>query len=320
MQHAFRHQFILNRAAIVMTFLALPALLAACTGDGKDIDIDGSSTVFPITQAAAEDFSRENGDMRITVGFSGTGGGFEKFCRGEIDIADASRPIRDSEVADCASQGIDGIVELQVATDALTVVVHPDNDWARCLTAEQLHRVFVDGGAERWSDIDPSWPREDIVVYYPGADSGTFDYFVEAIIEGAAPEDVDEPAHRSDGTSSEDDNVLVQGVEGDPFGIGYFGFAFYQEAGRGLTAVAIDGGDGCVEPTFENALSGAYHPLSRPLFVYTSADLLAARPEVYDFLSYYIDHTNALAEEVGYVALADGTLAEQRAKLQSVPR
>jgi phosphate transport system substrate-binding protein len=242
------------------------------------IDIDGSSTVYPITQAIAEEFNAEAGGVRMTIGFSGTGGGFEKFCRGEIQISDASRPIRDSEVEACAGEGIDDIIELQVATDALTVVVNPDNDWAQCMTTEQLHMAFVDGGATKWSDIDPSWPDEDIVFYYPGADSGTFDYFVEAIIEGSAPEGVEEPAHRADGTSSEDDNILVAGVEGDEYAIGYFGFAYFQEAGENLTAVQVDGGEGCVEPTFENALSGEYSPLSRPLFIYTTETLLSERP------------------------------------------
>jgi phosphate transport system substrate-binding protein len=280
------------------------------------IDIDGSSTVFPISQAVAEDFNEVAGDVRITVGFSGTGGGFEKFCRGEIQVSDASRPIKDSEVETCAGDGIEDIVELQVAIDALTVVVNPDNDWATCMTAEQLHMAFVDGGAAKWSDIDPSWPDEDIVFYYPGADSGTFDYFVEAIIEGSAPEGVEEPSHRSDGTSSEDDNVLVGGVEGDQYSIGYFGFAYYLGEGSGLKAVEVDGGDGCVAPTFDAALAGDYTPLSRPLFIYTTESLLSEREEVLGFIKFYLDNTNAISEEVGYISLPDDLLAAQQAKVE----
>jgi phosphate transport system substrate-binding protein len=255
----------------------------------------------------AEEFQAVAG-ARVNVGLSGTGGGFEKFCRGEIEISDASRPIRDTEIDACADEGIDDIVELKVATDALTVVVHPDNDWAACMTVEQLTNAFKSGGASRWNELDPSWPDDEIVFYYPGADSGTFDYFVEAIIdeeEGAT--------HRSDGTSSEDDNVLVNGVEDDENAIGYFGFAYYQEAGQDLTAVEIDGGEGCVEPTFDNALEGTYVPLSRPLFIYTRESLLE-REEVLGFINFYYENLNEIVEEVGYVTLPEADLDAERAK------
>ncbi len=316
-KHRSRGWLLIGTAALPVSSLAF----AACGSGGNNgglsgtLDIDGSSTVFPITQAVAEEFNHEQSDVRITVGFSGTGGGFEKFCRGEIQVADASRPIRDTETAACADEGIEDIVELQVAIDALTVVVNPGNDWATCMTTEQLHMAFKDGGASKWSDLDPSWPDEDIVFYYPGADSGTFDYFVEAIIEGPAPEG-EEPAHRSDGTSSEDDNVLVGGVEGDEFAIGYFGFAYYQGEGQDLKAVEVDDGAGCIESTFENALSGEYAPLSRPLFIYTTEALLSERPEVLGFIKYYLDNTVALSEEVGYVSLPDKLLAEQQGKIE----
>jgi phosphate transport system substrate-binding protein len=280
------------------------------------LDIDGSSTVFPISQAVAEEFNAVASDVQVAVGFVGTGGGFERFCRGEIQISNASRPIDEDEVQACADEGIENIVEFQVAIDALTVVVNPDNDWATCMTAEQLHMAFVDGGATKWSELDPSWPDEEIVFYYPGADSGTFDYFVEAIIEDSAPEGTEEPSHRSDGTSSEDDNVLVGGVEGDKNAIGYFGFAYFQGEGENLKAVEIDNGDGCVAPTFDNALSGAYEPLSRPLFVYSSEALLGEREEVLGFMKFYLDNTVLLASEVGYVSLPDDLLAEQQAKLE----
>jgi phosphate transport system substrate-binding protein len=278
------------------------------------IRVDGSSTVFPVSEAVAEEFSRVS-DVRVNVAFSGTGGGFEKFCRGEIEVSDASRPIRQSELDACASNGIDDVVEIQVAIDALTVVVNPDNDWAQCMTVDQVHQAFVAGGATSWSDLDPSWPDDRIVFYYPGADSGTFDYFVEAIIEGAAPEGT-EPSHRSDGTSSEDDNVLVQGVEGDKNAIGYFGFAYFQEAGQQLKAVEIDGGNGCVAPTFDSALSGEYTPLSRPLFIYTTESLLAERMEVLGFIKFYIENMAELAAEVGYVSVPDDVVQAQMAKIE----
>jgi phosphate transport system substrate-binding protein len=276
----------------------------ATTADGLDygdlsgsVVADGSSTVFPITQAMAEEFAAVS-NVQVKVGLSGTGGGFEKFCRGESQISDASRPIKSSEVEACAGNGIDDTVELQVAIDALTVVVNPENDWAQCMTVEQLTNAFKAGGATKWSDLDPSWPDENIIYYYPGADSGTFDYFVEAIIdeeEGAT--------HRADGTSSEDDNVLVTGVEGDKHAIGYFGFAYFQEAGQELNAVEVDGGEGCVPPTFENALDGSYQPLSRPLFIYTRESLLEERPEVLGFVNFYYEILDEIVTEVGYVTM-----------------
>lgn len=275
---------------------------------GGHIDIDGSSTVYPISQAMAEEFAGV-ANTRINVGLSGTGGGFEKFCRGETDISDASREVKESERQACANKGIDDLVELQVAIDALTVVVNKDNTWADCLTVEQLTNAFKRGGASKWSDLNPSWPEQDIVFYYPGADSGTFDYFSEVLeshAEGAT--------HRSDGTSSEDDNVLVRGVEGDKNGIGYFGFAYFQEAGDKVKPVAIDAGDGCVEPTFENALSGVYKPLSRPLFVYTRERFIAERPEILGFLDFYYANLEEIVREVGYVTLPEAVKAEQVAK------
>lgn len=321
-----------GRAFVAAAALALALFaLGACDGsennglqtpaaDGGGIDygslsgsirIDGSSTVFPISEAVAEEFSKVS-SVRVNVGFSGTGGGFEKFCRGETDISNASRPIKDSEREACAAGGIDDIVELQVAIDALTVMVHPDNDFVDCLTVEQLHQIFRTGGASRWSDIDPEWPDEPIIKYFPGTDSGTFDYFVEAVIEG-----VDEEAtHTGDGTASEDDNILAQGIRNDRFAIGYFGFAYFLEAGQSLKAVAIDGGGGCVEPSFESALDGTYTPLSRPLFIYTRESFLRERPEVLGFVHFYLDNVSELVPEVGYVSMPDSLLAQQRAKIE----
>ena len=279
---------------------------------GGEIRIDGSSTVFPISEAVAEEFSAV-ADTRVNVAFSGTGGGFELFCRGDIEISDASRPIEDDEVTACADSGIEDVVELQVAIDALTVVVNADNDFVDCLTVQQLHDLFTDGGVSNWSELDPEWPDDDIVLYYPGTDSGTFDYFNEVILEEL---DGDAAAHRGDGTASEDDNVLSQGVSGDTNAVGYFGFAYFQEAGEGLRAVAIDGGDGCVEPSLETALDGTYVPLSRPLFIYTTEALLTEREEVVGFVNFYLENTNVLSEEVGYVPLPDDLHAEQEAKIE----
>ena len=276
-----------------------------------EIRIDGSSTVFPITEAVAEEFSQVS-DVNVNVAFSGTGGGFEAFCRGEIEIADASRPIEEDETQACGTAGIDDIIEFQVGTDALTVVVNPSNDFVTCLTVDQLHLIFKEGGATTWDQVDPSFPAESIVLYYPGTDSGTYDYFVDEIITG-----VDEAAaHTSEPTSSEDDNVLAQGVEGDEFSIGYFGIAYYLEAGQNLKAVAIDSGEGCVEPSAETALDGTYTPLSRPLFIYTRESFLEDKPEVLGFVNFYLENSQALVPEVGYVELPEEVWDEQVAKLE----
>ena len=275
-----------------------------------EIRIDGSSTVFPIAEAMAEEFGYAS-DVRVNVAFSGTGGGFEKFCRGETQISDASRPIKDSEVEACAENGIDDIVEIQVAIDALTVMIHPDNDFAQCMTVAELNRAFRADGAKKWSDIRGEWPDDDIVAYYPGADSGTFDYFNEAIIE-----EFEGSTHRGDGTPSEDDNILALGIGRDQNAIGYFGFAYFLEAGQSLQAVSVDDGDGCVAPSFDAALSGEYTPLSRPLFIYTRASLLSERPEVAGFVQFFLESVDEIVPEVGYVTMPADLLAEQFAKIR----
>ena len=320
---------------LVAAMVALVGLMAVACGDDDDddddgsnggngsefdygslsgtLDIDGSSTVYPITEAVAEEFAGVAGDVETVVGFVGTGGGAEKFCRGEIALWDASRPARDADLeagcTDAGVSGLDDLVEFQVGIDALTVVVNPENDWAACMSVEQLNQAFSAGGAEKWSDIDPSWPDEDIVFYYPGTDSGTYDYFVEAIIE-----EVEGAAHRTDGTSSEDDNVLALGVEEDENAIGYFGFAYYQEAGDSLKAVEVDGGDGCIEPTFDNALAGDYAPLSRPLFIYSSDQILGESPQAVGFLNFLYENIDLVAE-VGYITLPEDELTAQVSKL-----
>ena len=277
---------------------------------GGEIRIDGSSTVFPISEAVAEEFSKVS-NTRVNVAFSGTGGGFEKFCRGETQISDASRPIKDSEVEACAENGIDDIIEFQVAIDALTVMVNPDNDFADCITTQGLNQLFRTDGASTWSDINSSWPDERVEHFYPGADSGTFDYFNEAIIE-----DVDEEStHRGDGTASEDDNILAAGIAGGRHAVGYFGFAYFLEAGQNLKAVKVDNGEGCVEPTFDNALSGTYAPLSRPLLIYTRANFLQERPEMAAFVQFFLENTPTLVPDVGYVTMPDDLLQEQLGKL-----
>ncbi len=260
-------------------------------------------------------------EVRVNVGFSGTGAGFEKFCRGDTQISAASRSIKDAEVKNCADSGIDDIIEVQVAIDALTVMVSPNNDFVDCMTVDELHLAFRNGGASRWSDIRPEWPSDSIIFYYPGTDSGTFDYFVEAIID-----DVDDTAsHRGDGTASEDDNVLALGIENDSNALGYFGFAFFQVAGKGLNPVKVDDGDGeCVTPSFDSALDGSYTPLSRPLFIYTRESFLRDRPEVLELMQFYLESSdnrltpeqNLLVPEVGYITMPPELIDEQYAKLE----
>ena len=300
------------RLAVIPALLAIAALaLSSCVENKQTVRIDGSSTVFPISEAVAEEYSKIT-RARINVGFSGTGAGFEKICRGAIHVSAASRPIKDSETKACAGNGIDDIVELQVAIDALTVVVHPDNDFVQCLTVDQLHDL-CSGKATKWRDIDPAWPDSKPSFFYPGTDSGTFDYFVEAIIEG-----VDETAfHTADGTPSEDDNVLALGIRNEENAIGYFGFAHFLASGQSLKAIAIDAGDGCIEPTRENALTGAYSPLSRPLFIYTREAFLAEHPEnpVLSFIQFYLDNGDTLVPEVGYVTMPKAVLDEQLNKI-----
>jgi phosphate transport system substrate-binding protein len=278
-----------------------------------EIRIDGSSTVFPISEAVAEEFSKVSG-TRVNVAFSGTGGGFEKFCRGEIEIADASRPIKGDERQVCDGNGIDDIVEIQVGIDALTVVVNPANDFANCLTVRQLNQIFKAGGATKWNQVDPIWPDQNIVYYYPGRDSGTYDYFRETIMTS-----VDGSQHYDGPTSSEDDNVLALGVEGDTYAIGYFGIAYFLGAGKNLKAVAVDQhGDGnCVAPSAETALNGTYEPLSRPLFIYTRESFLKERPEVLGFVNFYLENVEVLVPQAGYIQLPEATLQEQFAKLEA---
>ena len=275
------------------------ALLTGFALAQDGVRVDGSSTVYPISLAVAEEFSIENADASVSVAFSGTGGGFSKFCAGETQISDASRIIRQSEIDDCEAAGI-GFVEIPVAFDALTVVVHPDNDWATCMTVAELNAVWApDSTVTTWADVRPGWPDDDLVLYAPGVDSGTFDYFTEAINgEGGLS--------RTDFFPSEDDNVLVTGVEGDRNALGYFGYAYYLEESDRLNAVRIDDGSGCVEPSTATIESGSYTPLARPLFIYVSIPAADGNPVVQDFVEYYLsEDAREFIADTGYALLDD---------------
>jgi phosphate transport system substrate-binding protein len=266
-------------------------------GGAVTIAIDGSSTVFPITEAVAEEFQQAHRDVRVTVGISGTGGGFKKFTVGETDINDASRPIKPSEVDIAQQSGID-YIELPVGYDGISVVVNPENTFVDALTVAELNRIWgVESNVHKWSDVRPGFPDEPITLYGPGTDSGTFDYFTE-VINGKSG------ACRSDFTASEDDNVLVQGVEGDPDALAFFGFAYYVENKARLKLVPIDPGDGPVAPSDVTIHDGTYRPLSRPIFIYVST-AAAERPEVQAFVRFYLENATHLVAEVGYVPLSD---------------
>ncbi|HIK26408.1 MAG TPA: PstS family phosphate ABC transporter substrate-binding protein [Thermosynechococcus sp. M46_R2017_013] len=260
------------------------------------IRIDGSSTVYPVTEAAAEQFQKQQGGkIRVTVGISGTGGGFKKFCRGETDISNASRPILAKEIEECKKNNIQ-YIELPVAYDAMTVVINPQNSWAKSLTVEELKKMWEpDSKINNWSQVRSGFPNLPLKLFGPGADSGTFDYFTEAI-NGKAK------ASRKDYTASEDDNVLVQGVTRDRGALGYFGYAYYVENKNKLKAVAIDNGKGPVMPSDKTVLNGTYQPLSRPIFIYVNANS-AKRPEVRQFVTYYLSNGPAIVKKAKYVPL-----------------
>lgn len=279
--------------ALVATIASVPAVLSQAA---SIIEIDGSSTVFPITEAVAEEFQAANRGVNVTVGISGTGGGFERFCNGETDISNASRPIKQAEMDACNAAGIE-YIELPVAYDALTVVVNPRNTWATSLTVAELKQMWepaAQGKITNWNQVRSSFPDAPLKLFGPGTDSGTFDYFTEAVV-GKSGES------RADFTASEDDNVLVQGVSRDENALGYFGLAYYEQNQQRLKAVPIDGGNGPVSPSPETVNNGTYQPLSRPMFIYVSK-AAAERPEVRNFVNFYLDNPE-LASEVGYVQL-----------------
>jgi phosphate transport system substrate-binding protein len=288
---------------------------AGCGGDddggggGGTITIDGSSTVGPFATRASEDFRGENPDVRITVGVSGTGGGFERFCAGETDVSDASRTIDEDEVALCEESGVE-YVELRVATDALTNIVNSQNDWATCLTVEQLSAIWKPGSTvSNWNQVDPSFPDSPLKLYGPGTDSGTFDYFTD-VING------EEGASRTDFSASEDDNVIVQGVSGDEGGLGYLGFSYYEENQDKLKALEVDGGQGCVAPSVEAAQNDTYTPLSRPLFMYVKTSALTDNESLADFMRFTLENAQSIAQESRVVPMSQEQIDEQLQKLE----
>jgi len=288
-------------AGVVTAAMAAGITAPSAFSQGSNVVlIDGSSTVFPISEAMAEEFMADNRGTQVTVGVSGTGGGFKKFCAGEIDVTGASRPIKQEEKDACAAAGIE-YIEVPVATDALTVVVNNENTWAETMTPEQLKMLWepaAEGTITHWNQIDPSWPNETIDLFGPGTDSGTFDYFTDEIVG-------EEGASRADYTASEDDNILVLGVSRDPFALGYFGLAYYLENDDTLKAVAVNG----VLPTPANVENGTYVPLSRPLFMYVKKSSLDDNAQVRSFMEYVLDNAPEIVPEVGYVPLSDDRYA-----------
>lgn len=309
---------IITRAALLSFAAPLLLLLAvaACGGEAGEsglsgtITIDGSSTVYPVSEAMAEEFSILHRDVRPNVTYSGTGGGFKRFCAGEIEISDASRPITAAERALCESNDV-AYIEIPVALDGLAVVTNPASDFVACLTTDELASIWAPGSTvNRWSQVRDGFPDEQIRLYGPGTNSGTFDYFTEEILGESG-------ASRSDYSASEDDNVLVQGVEGDLFSLGYFGYAYYEENQDRLKALGVDAGSGCVLPAPETVTSNEY-PISRPLFIYVSRSALE-RPEVHAFVSFYLDNAAELVPQVGYVALEPDAYESARAEVGPAP-
>ncbi len=309
-----------SRGRMLALLFALGLVAAACGGSDNSgssgggsgqnlsgtIKIDGSSTVAPLSEAAADMFQQENSGVHVTVGTSGTGGGFEKFCGGETDISDASRPIKDSEKSACASKSIT-YDEITVANDGLSVVVNPQNTWTNCLTTAQLKKIWDKGSkVNNWNQVDPSFPNEPLKLFGPGTDSGTFDFFT-AQINGK------EDQSRSDYQATEDDNVTVQGVSGSKGGLGYFGLSYLLANSGKVKDVQVDGGGGCVSPTNDTVQNGTYKPLSRPLFIYPSAKALQ-RPEVKAFVEFYVNNYQKIAQDAQFVPLT----AEQATKAKDL--
>jgi len=311
------------RTALVAGAATLSLALAACgggqTADGSgseggasgSVAVDGSSTVFPLSDAAAELLSEENPDIQVSVGAAGTGGGFEVFCQGQTDISDASRPIEEDEVKACEEGGVE-YTELRVALDALTMVVHPDLA-VDCLTTEQVIELWEPGSKiTNWQDLDPSFPDQGISLFGPGTDSGTYDYLAADVIGDESE------TTRDDYEASEDDNVLVQGVSGTEGATGYFGYTYYEENQDSLKALAIDDGEGCVEPSAETASDGTYTPLSRPLFIYVNSAEYGDNEAVKAYVDYYIGNLAEIAEIAQYIPLNDEQYGETQDALASV--
>ena len=300
-----------RRSTLAATAAFSVLVLGACgggAGGGAAITADGSSTVGPFVTKAAEDFKAEQ-DVDVTVGISGTGGGFERFCAGETDLSNASRPIDEDEQALCAEGGVE-YVEFRVATDALTNVVNSENDWADCLTVEQLGEIWGPGSKiTNWNQVDPSFPDVQLRLYGPGTDSGTFDYFTDAI-------NGEEGASRTDFAPSEDDNVIVQGVTGERGGLGYFGFSYFEQNQGALKALEVDSGSGCVAPSAATAQDGSYTPLARPLFVYVKQSSFDDSENVRNFIGFMFDNNQSIAEGAEFVPLSEEQIAEGQATLE----
>ena len=307
------YRFGVSAAFVLAGAVALSACGGQETGSGSEasgtdgaaalsgaIASDGSSTVGPLTSAAAELFMGENSGVQITVGTSGTGGGFKKFCEGQTQMSNASRPIKDEEKAACDAKGIE-YQELVVANDAMTVVVNKENTFAKCLTVQELNTMWAPeatGKIMKWNQVNPAFPADNLKLYGPGTDSGTFDYFTDEI-------NGEEGASRTDYEPSEDDNIIVQGVSGDKNALGYFGFTFFEENADKLNAVEIDNGEGCVAPSSETARDGSYAPLSRPLFIYVDKKAFAENAALKSFVNFFIENDTAIAEAAQYIPLSD---------------
>jgi phosphate transport system substrate-binding protein len=316
----------LRRARLhLVVVVALAAVLAACGSSDKPssgstnlsgtITVDGSSTVGPLTSAAEELFTADNPDVKIPVGTSGTGGGFKKFCAGETDMSDASRPIKDDDPGEgpaCKKNGIK-YEEIQVANDGIALVVNKDNTWAKCLTVAQLKKIWSPEAQDKvknWNQVDPSFPDQSLTLFGAGTASGTFDFFTKEI-------NGEEDSSRSDYNATEDDNVTVQGVAGDKGGLGYFGLSYYEQNTDKLNVVQVDGGKGCVEPTTATVQDNSYSPLSRPLFIYPS-DKLLARPEGLAFVKFYVDNSDDIATQALFVPMTADQKAESVAEIDKL--
>ncbi len=269
------------------------------------IKVDGSSTVFPVTEAVAEEFRTAQPKVKVTIGVSGTGGGFKKFSRGETNLSNASRPIKDKEKAACAENNIN-YLELEVAYDGLAVLVNPANDWVDSFTIEELKKIWepaAQGKIMKWNQIRPEWPNKEIHLFGPGVASGTYDYFTEAIVGKSG-------SSRGDFTASEDDHVLVQGIAGDKYSLGFFGLAYYSENKDKLTLIGVNNGEEVVKPTLETVSNGTYRPLSRPLFIYVNSTSVKS-PEVVEFVNFYIENAAELSKDVGYIPLPEENYKKQ---------
>jgi phosphate binding protein len=310
--------------AIAAAVLSAALALSACGGQSTDagdegsaltgtIASDGSSTVGPLTEAAATEFASVEPGVQVTVATSGTGGGFKTFCAGETDISNASRPIKDEEATTCADAGIE-FTEIVIANDGLSVVVNPENDWAQCLTVEQLNTIWApesEGVITNWNQVDPSFPDVELTLYGAGTDSGTFDYFTD-VING------EEGASRTDYSPSEDDNVTIQGVSGELGAMGYFGLSYLEENADLIKGVEVDGGEGCVFPSVETVQDGTYTPLGRPLFIYVNNASYAENEAVKAFVDYYVENAVSVAESALFVPLTDDQIVTAQEELASL--